>query len=96
MSMKRSKKASSSSSKGSQGEGSLGFNPPPSALPRWDEIVASQPDESFSPYSVGASFERNALVNHVKFGKGVVLGVDGKKIEVLFSDGVKKLAHGGG
>ena len=34
-----------------------------------------------------------ALIKHSKFGKGLVIGVDGARIEVLFEDGTKKLAH---
>ncbi|MEZ4408665.1 MAG: hypothetical protein R3A52_19660 [Polyangiales bacterium] len=31
---------------------------------------------------------------HPKFGKGLVVAVDGGRIDVLFEEGVKKLVHG--
>ena len=93
MSMKRTKK-SSSATKGSQSEGSMGFNPPTTVLPKWEEATAEKPDEAFVPYALSRTFTRSELVLHPKFGKGVVVGVDGARIEVLFSDGVRKLAHG--
>ena len=36
---------------------------------------------------------KGQLLVHPKFGKGVVLGVEGQRIEVLFEDGPKKLGH---
>jgi hypothetical protein len=34
-------------------------------------------------------------MSHPKFGKGLVMGVVGARIEVLFKDGRKKLGHAG-
>ena len=31
---------------------------------------------------------------HAKFGKGIVVDVEPSRVEVLFQDGPKKLAHG--
>lgn len=92
MSMKRTKKATSS--KGSQAEGSLGFNPPPAGLPKLDEVIAEKADSNFVDYSPSRTFARNELVNHSKFGKGIVISVDATRAEILFTEGLKKLVHG--
>jgi hypothetical protein len=53
-----------------------------------------KPDEAFLAYSQGGRYEQNALVNHPKFGKGIVVEVDGNKVHVLFEEGVRRLLHG--
>lgn len=92
MSMKRTKKASSG--RGAQAEGSLGFNPPSAGLPDWAEITGSRPDSAFVAYTPAQSYARNDFIAHAKFGRGVVVAVDGSRIEVLFQEGMKKLGHG--
>ncbi len=91
MSMKRTKKATS---KVSQTEGSLGFNPPTGGVPKWEEAIANKADDSFVAYTPSRRFAKEEYVSHAKFGKGYVVGVDGNRIEVLFEDGIRKLAHG--
>ncbi len=93
MSMKRTKK-SSGSARGGANEGSLGFNPPSTDVPEWAKAVEGQADGVFTPYVPAKTFARDTFVDHAKFGRGKVLAVDGGRIEVLFSEGVKKLAHG--
>ncbi len=92
MSMKRTKKATNS--KGSQGEGSLGFNPPPAGLPKLEDIIAEKADSDFVDYSPARTLTRGELVNHAKFGKGYVVGVETNRADILFAEGLKKLAHG--
>jgi hypothetical protein len=91
MSMKRTKKATNS--KGAQGEGSMGFNPPPAGLPKLEDVVADKADTDFTPYAPTRTFIRGELVSHTKFGKGYVIGVDTTRAEILFAEGLKKLAH---
>lgn len=93
MSMKRTKKSGPATRAGAS-EGSLGFNPPSRDLPKWDEAVAPQPDTAFASYSPSENFAHNALMAHPKFGRGLVVAVDGGRIDVLFEEGVKKLVHG--
>jgi hypothetical protein len=93
MSMKRTKKATGSTHKGSS-DGTLGFNPPNMEVPAWDDAVGGLAPEAFTTYAPAQTFKRDALLEHAKFGRGKVIAVDGGRIEVLFSDGVKKLAHG--
>lgn len=92
MSMKRTKKATGS--KGSQAEGSLGFNPPTAELPKLEEMLADKPDSAFVDYAPSRTFTRGDAVNHTKFGRGCVIAVDTSRAEILFAEGLKKLAHG--
>jgi len=62
--------------------------------PKWKDVVADKPDTAFSAYAPGLTFEKDALVSHSKFGKGIVVEVDGNKLHVLFEEGVRKLLHG--
>lgn len=94
MSMKRTKKATGGGGRSAPAEGSLGFNPPPANMPKWEDIVSDKAEEAFVAYSPGRKFQREELIAHAKFGKGVVFSVDGQRIEVIFQEGVKRLAHG--
>ena len=60
---------------------------------KWKEAVGSSPDEAFTPYSSAATFAKDSLVSHPKFGKGIVIEVDGNKIQILFEEGPRKLLH---
>ena len=62
--------------------------------PKWKDVVADKPDGAFAAYASALTFEKDALVNHSKFGKGVVVEVDGNKLHVLFEEGIRKLLHG--
>lgn len=93
MSMKRNKQRSSGSDRHAAGED----DPPPWAKPAdpdppWAE-VESKPDASFVPFAMSSRYAKGDLILHPKFGKGLVLGVDGTRIEVLFNEGKKKLGH---
>lgn len=59
----------------------------------WDEEVASLPTGTFSAYAASHRFAKNARVMHPVFGPGLVLKVEGTKLEILFKDGMKKLVH---
>src|SRR3982751_2094118 len=94
MSMKRSKEVRRHS--GREEEGSDGFFTPKAAAKQWDweKDVSSQPDDAFAQYSPKSRFANHAFLVHPKFGKGVVIDVEPSRVEVLFQDGPKKLAHG--
>jgi hypothetical protein len=62
--------------------------------PTWEEAVADKPEEEFVTYSMSESFAQGALLNHPTFGKGIVLSLDDRKMEVLFADCKKLLAMG--
>lgn len=67
--------------------------PAPVELPEWAQAVAGKPEEAFVAYAPAASYAPGALLAHVKFGRGIVLAVDGAKVSVLFEQGLKKLVH---
>jgi hypothetical protein len=61
----------------------------------WSESVGGQPEDTFVAYSLKTSLTQGELIQHVKFGKGVVVKIEGKRAVVLFEDGEKKLGHAG-
>jgi hypothetical protein len=91
MSMKRSKARSGGSSRRSGAEEDP-WAKPPEPEPVWADVEA-KPDEAFVPFALTSRYGKGALISHPKFGKGVVVAVDGARIEVLFQDGKKKLGH---
>jgi hypothetical protein len=91
MSMKRSKQRSTGSSRLS-GKEDDAWAKPPEPEPEWSE-VEGKPDGSFVPFALSSRYAKGDLILHPKFGKGLVLGVEGTRIEVLFQDGKKKLGH---
>jgi hypothetical protein len=93
MSMKRSKQRSSGSGRysGREDEASP-WAKPEGPEPKWADID-SKPDESFVPFALSSRFAKGDLIMHPKFGKGLVLDVEGSRIEVLFQSGKKKLGH---
>jgi len=61
----------------------------------WERAIAGQPSNAFKAYSVKSQFGSGELVRHAKFGDGVVARViDRAKIEILFQDGPRTMAHG--
>jgi hypothetical protein len=92
MSIHRPKRATArrTESKGTaRGSSSSALKPP-----KWKDIVHDKPEEAFSSYSQGSRYELNTLLNHPKFGKGIVVEVDGNKVHVLFEEGPRRLLHG--
>jgi hypothetical protein len=92
MSMKRTKQRSTGSSRNSSEDDSPAWGKPADPEPSWAD-VESKPDDSFVPFVVSSRYAKGSLILHSKFGKGLVLGVEGTRIEVLFQDGKKKLGH---
>jgi hypothetical protein len=90
MSMKRTKQRTGASARDS-GETDP-WAKPPEPEPTWAE-VEGKPEGSFVPFAMSSRFAKGDLITHPKFGKGLVLGVEGTRIEVLFQDGKKKLGH---
>lgn len=94
MSIKRQRQYSTASRSGDSPEQKKKASRDKTPLPSWNELVESQPDASFTPYAMATKFEKGALITHPSFGKGMVLAVEGTRIEVLFEGAVKKLVHG--
>ncbi len=59
----------------------------------FDSDVASRPAESAVAYGALYRHAKDDLIEHKVFGRGIVTRVEGERIEVLFRDGIKKLAH---
>jgi hypothetical protein len=60
----------------------------------WRQAVAGKPDESFKPYRTTETYARADLIRHGTFGDGyVVRVVDREKVEAMFKDGPRTLAH---
>jgi hypothetical protein len=89
MSMKRTKQRTAGSGRASDDE-SPAWGKPADPEPTWAD-VESKPDASFVPFVLSTRYAKGSLILHPKFGKGLVLGVEGTRIEVLFQDGKKKL-----
>ncbi len=94
MSIKRSKQRSFSAREQEEAETGLGAKKV-EPVKVWADETAGKDDAAFTPYAPTARFAKGALVLHSKFGKGLVVLVEGTRIEVLFEDGVKKLGHAG-
>lgn len=61
----------------------------------WEKSIAGKSVHDFRPYRVSEIFEEGDLVRHSKFGDGVVTRLlEGKKVEILFKDDARTLAHG--
>jgi hypothetical protein len=61
----------------------------------WEHAIAGQPSSAFKPYRISLTFGAGELIHHPKFGDGVVARViDRGKVEVLFKDGSRTMAHG--
>jgi len=92
MSIHRPKRAAARRTDSPTGKGSSASSAP--KPPKWKDVVADKPDGAFAAYAQGETFEKDALLAHSKFGKGIVVEVDGNKLHVLFEEGVRKLLHG--
>lgn len=57
----------------------------------WAAMVASAKDKPRRKYAADARFERGELVEHSKFGLGVVTGTEPGKAVILFESGIRKL-----
>ena len=95
MSIKRSKPTSSGRNREPSSDSPFSSAKKAEPEKSWPEQMEGKPDDAFVPYALGSRFEKGALVRHSKFGKGVVVGVEPLRIEVLFEDGMKKLGHAG-
>ncbi|MBX3197107.1 MAG: hypothetical protein KF894_03035 [Labilithrix sp.] len=68
----------------------------PAASPASDWSAATaDPEKARRKYAATERFERGELVEHPKFGVGVVTGTEPGKAVILFESGVRKLVAGG-
>jgi hypothetical protein len=92
MSMKRSKARSFGPKDDGDGDDGY-FKKKTEPEKTYEQHMEGKTDEMFAPYSMASKYEMGALVNHSKFGKGVIVAVEASRVEVLFADGKKKLGH---
>ncbi len=90
MSMKRSKESNAAAGDDSHTDG---FFRPETEAKKWIGKGHRLNDEAFT-LAPQQALAKEALVIHAKFGKGIVVDVEPSRVEVLFQDGPKKLAHG--
>ena len=61
----------------------------------WASETEGHPDDAFAGYSMDSVLSEGDLILHKKFGKGHVQEVTAEgKVQVLFEEGVKRLAQG--
>ena len=61
----------------------------------WEKAISGHGVHEFKSYAVSGVFNEGDLLRHKKFGDGVVTRViDAHKVEVLFKEEPKTLAHG--
>ena len=61
----------------------------------WEKAISGHGVQEFKSYAVSGVFHEGDLLRHKKFGDGVVTRViDAHKVEVLFKEEPKTLAHG--
>ena len=48
------------------------------------------------PYALTNHYAKGTLIAHSSFGRGLILNVDGARVEVLFEAGKKKLGRAPG
>ncbi|HMY16820.1 MAG TPA: hypothetical protein PKA58_10920 [Polyangium sp.] len=59
----------------------------------WKKELAPFEGKPATAYRATERFVANQVLDHSKFGRGIVKRVDGGKVEVLFQSGTKLLAH---
>jgi hypothetical protein len=92
MSIHRPKRATARKSESAPPRGSSPSSAP--KPPKWKDVVADKPDAAFTAYAIAARYEKDTLISHSKFGKGIVVEVDGNKVHILFEEGILRLLHG--
>lgn len=61
----------------------------------WEQAVNGKAVGLFRAYKVSEIFQEGDLIRHSKFGDGVVTRLlEGHKVEILFRDDARTLAHG--
>jgi hypothetical protein len=96
MSMKRVRSKTGPAGRGSSSEGALTpFGQALPGIPAWQEAVGDKPDAPSRAWSMSTTFVRDEIIEHPKFGKGLIVMVQGTKIHVLFQEGTKILGHAG-
>ena len=68
---------------------------PPPKNQAWEDAAAGRDLDNPRPYSPKETFVLGDVIEHKKFGTGIVMGFkEGRKIIVVFSDTTRILAQG--
>lgn len=59
----------------------------------WKKAMAPHEGKKAVDYRASERFAVDQVIDHSKFGRGLVTRVDGSKVEVMFQSGTKLLAH---
>ncbi|HSR49547.1 MAG TPA: hypothetical protein VLV83_01890 [Acidobacteriota bacterium] len=59
----------------------------------WSTLIDEMDTSKARSYKLTDTFEQEELIDHSRFGMGIVLEEMPDKIEVLFEDGARTLAH---
>lgn len=61
---------------------------------KWSRLISKSENELSKTYQMNGTYVQNDVIEHTKFGTGVVVTViDPSKISVVFEDGEKTLIH---
>jgi len=60
---------------------------------RWEELTQKASPDGASPYNMKKAFEVEAVIEHPKFGLGVVTALTSSSIQVVFEDQERSLVH---
>ena len=61
----------------------------------WERAVAGKAVTAFQAYRTTSTFGGGELIHHPKFGDGFIYRIiDRGKVEILFQDGARTMAHG--
>lgn len=61
----------------------------------WERAIAGKAPGAFQAYRISSTFAGGELIRHPKFGDGFIYRViDRGKVEILFQDGARTMAHG--
>ncbi|MBN2432760.1 MAG: hypothetical protein JXQ27_14895 [Acidobacteria bacterium] len=64
----------------------------PSLLTEWKNAVEEAAPDQFKPYLMTGVFQEKELIEHPKFGRGLVRKIlSTGKMEVLFADGLRRM-----
>ncbi len=58
---------------------------------KFNKLIKKLKDKKAVHYSMSQSFKKDDLIDHDTFGKGIVIDIHNKKIDVLFSDQIRIL-----
>jgi len=78
----------------------LGVRAPPPQAPtageNWAALMAAAKDKPKRKYAADSRFEGGELIEHPKFGVGIVTGTEPGKVIISFESGARKLVAGAG